>query len=195
MAGAETITNRILDDARQEARRQLDTARERVEEIRSEAKRQAEIIKEAAKVSRAAETAAQSERLHNMASLERRKAALAARRELLDEAFARALKKLEAMSADEYAKLYAELLRGAARDGDVIVKHSADARFTEAILTASGHKGLRLVGEPNALGGGCVIRRGGMEINATLPMLLAQARAQYEGEVAEILFSNARKEG
>lgn len=117
MDGIEKITGRILEDARNDAQAADAQARERVQAIRDEYDKQAQ--RECVDiVSRGEKAAAERlERLDSAAQMERRKLELAARQQVLGEAFEKALDDLCGLPEQEYIDLLAALAAKAAVSG------------------------------------------------------------------------------
>ena len=116
------------------------------------------------------------DRMQRMAELDARKALLREKRIVLDEAFALALKKMQAMPAAQAKRYAMAVLLDAAR-GDETLIADADSAWCDAAfvreanvaLAAAGREGkLRLSGEKRALGGGFLLVRGGMEVKLLL---------------------------
>ena len=184
---ADAILKRIEQDARQSAEATMDDARKRAEALsaagvksfpRGRTRRWAQARKDAL---------ALDDRLQRMAELDARKALLAEKRRVLDEAFALALEKMRKMPAAR-AKEFAlrTLLESAQGDETVAAdKDSAwldDAFIAEAnkALAASGREGkLTLSNEKKGLGGGFLLarRRHGSELFLPGRALGAQAGA------------------
>ena len=117
MNGIEKITQRMEDDAQREINEVLTTARTQADEITRRCREQAD-KESAAIVARGESAAAEREkRLESMAEMESRKLVLAAKQEVLDEAFNMALEKLCTLPDEEYIELLAALAVKAARTG------------------------------------------------------------------------------
>ena len=130
-----------------------------------------------------------------MAELDQRKALLAAKRAVMDEAFDLALEKMIAMPAAQARAYNLKLLCTLARGGDqLVVGTPAPAWLDDSFLEEANRAleqaggGLTLSPDQPALKGGFVLRREGMELNCSYEALLKTRRLALEGEVAGILF-------
>lgn len=128
MNGLDKITARIEQDSQKEIGELLDAARAEARQIAdgfgAQARAEAEKILE-----RGRQDAAQrGERLDSMAQLDCRKATLAVKQELLDEAFDRACEKLRALGEEEYVDLLADLAVKASATGRERLIFSAQDR-------------------------------------------------------------------
>ena len=137
MNGIEKITQRMEDDAQREINEVLTTARAQADEIARRSREQAD-RESAAIVARGESAAAEREkRLESMAEMESRKLVLAAKQEVLDEAFTMALEKLCTLPDEEYIELLAALAVKAARTGreKVIFSQKDRNRVGKAVVT------------------------------------------------------------
>lgn len=127
MNGIEKIIDRIRGDAQTEIDAVLDEARAEAAQItaRYEAQARAE-ADEILKRGRAA-AAEREERLASMAQMEGRKAELCAKQEVIEEAFALALKKLQALPEEQCVELLANLAAQASVTGkETLIFSAAD---------------------------------------------------------------------
>ena len=116
MEGIEKITAKIAEDAQAEVSRLMAETDEKVKAIQTSAAAQAQ--QEANEIVEKGRMAASErlERLSSAAQMERRKLELAAKQEVLGEAFDLALEKLRALPEEEYVKLLARLVLEAAAE-------------------------------------------------------------------------------
>ena len=117
MEGIEKITAKIAQDAQAEISRLMAEADEKVGAIQAEARAQAQ--REAAEIEARGRSAAgeRLERLSSASQMERRKLELAAKQEVLGEAFALALEKLCTLPEKEYISLLSKLALEASSSG------------------------------------------------------------------------------
>ena len=137
MNGIEKITQRMEDDAQREINEVLTAARAQADELTRRSREQAD-KESAAIVARGESAAAEREkRLESMAEMESRKLVLAAKQEVLDEAFTMALEKLCTLPDEEYIELLAALAVKAARTGreKVIFSQKDRNRVGKAVVT------------------------------------------------------------
>ena len=137
--------------------------------------------------------------MDRIARMEARKGVLSLKQELVSASFALAQKKLTELPEAEYVALLAKLAAEAAvtgqeeivlnaRDraavGDKVVK-AANARLKEqgraAALTLSDSEG--------DFAGGLILRRGSIEVNCTVELLVELQRGEMASELAEVLFA------
>ena len=117
MEGIEKITAKIAQDAQAEIGRLMAETDERVKAIQAEAQAQAQ--REAGEIEARGKAAASErlERLSSAAQMERRKLGLAAKQEVLGEAFALALERLCSLPEKEHIALLTKLALEAASSG------------------------------------------------------------------------------
>lgn len=139
MNGIDKIIGRISGDAQAEVDAILGQAREQAEQIAQTSRAQGE-TEAAAILERGRQDArARGERMTAMAQLECRKANLAAKQKVIDEAFAAAKEKLLSLPEEEYVELLAGLAVKAAPHGrgKLIFSPSDRARVGKAVVVAA----------------------------------------------------------
>jgi len=196
--GADRIIQRILDDANSRAESIRVEAAEKAKAIESEARqkaarRQEHILEQARK---AADE--QKGRIIGVEQLETRKSILAAKQEMISEAFNKALDELTNLDDDNYLSVIRELLLSMVETGTESVicaardKERISDQFWKEInenLISQGKKGeLKLSQETRDIQGGFILQAGGVEMNCSFESLLEMRRDQLEPEVAELLF-------
>lgn len=190
---AQTILTRIERDAREAGAATLREARARAEALEQVSEARVEAARSAAIEQARRDAIELDDRMLRMAKLDSRKALLAAKREVLDQAFAEALARMQAMPADAARAFGMRLLLDAAKGGETLIadENSAwcDAAFVAEANTKLPGGGVTLSKETRALGGGFLLLRGGMEINCSFPAALDVERMRLEAEVAELLFT------
>ena len=198
MAGAEKIVERILADARQQAEAIVAEAKEKAAGILAQGEKEAERSRQEI-LERARTTAEERRRrIVTIAELEGRKALLAAKEALLEEAFTTALQELQQLDVPTYQRIIRSLLLASVETGseEVVVSPADKDRVTPAFiekinkeLRNQGRKGnLTLVMENRPLEGGFILRSGGVDINNSFAAILKMQRDELEPEVAAILF-------
>ncbi len=194
---ADAITSKILEDARQSASQTLKEADERAQKLREDNDLRAEESRNAAMEQARRDCAELRDRMLRMAELDQRKELLAMKRTVIEAAFDQALSGMRAMSPEK-ARAFMEKTLVSLAEGDegVIVSKGDEKVFDEAfvgrvneLLKKAGKNGsLALTGETREVGGGLLLRRGGMEVNLTYPSVLSELKPELEAEVAAILF-------
>ncbi|MCX7020859.1 MAG: V-type ATP synthase subunit E family protein [bacterium] len=171
----------------------------RVAEIQSAAKaKNAEILAEVEKRAHALEArireagereaAGTRERVVSMAALNARKAVLAAKQELLDEAFAAAADELETLKKDAWRAVFKYLVADTDLKGpyEVITSKREAAFLDDAFLKGFTPK-LSVSNQTREQGGGFVLRGGKTELNFTFRALTRSLRPFLEKELLGIL--------
>ena len=192
MNGLERITSRIEAEAKSEVDGILDAGKAETERIVGSwrARIDAETRELTAKNEKAA--VEREERLRSAAEMDARKTILAAKQEMVEQAYALALDKLCALSEDEKVKLLSELMVRASSTGtEEAVFSAADkavgAKAVEAANAASGKK-LTLSKDTAPIRGGFILRDQNVEVNCAFETLVRLQKAETAGEVAKILF-------
>jgi V/A-type H+-transporting ATPase subunit E len=194
---AEQVIAKILSDAKAEAEKIAEQAREkaaaeqaRLDEQLAEFKQQSAAL---------AAKAAEDEKSHILAAarMEAAQEYLAEKTRILDEVFQQARQRLGQLPDNEYRDLMARLMREAVETGDeeVVIGQNEtriDQTLVDAVngkLNAEGKGNLKLAGERVNLGGGFLLRRGKIKTNVSIGVLLEQARGDLLIELAKSLFS------
>lgn len=142
MNGIEKITARIAEDGKAENDALLAEARSQAAEItakyQAQAKAEAEEILDQGRKN----AGERARHLDSMAQMECRKAVLAAKQDVIGEAFDLALKKLQALPTDQYVELLANLAVQASTTGreKLIFSPSLRAQVGKAVVTAANKK-------------------------------------------------------
>jgi len=195
---AQQVIDKILSDAKAEAARILQQARQK------EADEQASLDRELGEYTNTtqqlAEKAAEEEKAHLLAAarMEIAKLHLAEKRKILDEVFDQARSRIQNMPDGDYRSLMKKLMLEAVETGDeqVVVgrnENRIDMDFIKDVNRelGPGFKGnLSLVQDERDTGGGFILRRGKIKTNVSIDVLLDQARKSLEIELARDLFGN-----
>ena len=188
MDGIEKITGRIAADTQAEVDAVLSEARTQAAEILAghEAKGRAEAEAVLAKGRRAA--ADREERLVALTQLECRKALLAAKQEMIGEAFRLAEERLKALPREEYASLLTGLaVRASATGREELIFSPEDREAVGAQVAGAAH--LTLSRETRPMEGGFILREGDVEVSCTFDTLIRLQREKLAGQVAAVLFA------
>ena len=195
---AEQVVEKILADAKSEAAKITKQAQDKeaaeqavLDEQLAEYRKQTEI---------AAEKAGKDKKLRLLAAarMATAKELLGEKRKILDEAFAQTNEQMQKLPDEEYCGLMSRLMIDAVETGDeeVIVDTNEtriDQKFIKQVNRELGsdYKGdLRLSDERQDLGCGFILRRGKINTNVSLEVLLTLARKELEIELAKDLFAN-----
>ncbi|MDE6590724.1 MAG: hypothetical protein K2K53_10365 [Oscillospiraceae bacterium] len=194
MNGIEKITARIQEDSQKEIDAVLAEARAKAADIAAKAKAEAKAVADEvlAQGRRAAEE--REDRLASTTQMECRKAALAAKQDVIEEAFQRAHKQLLALPTEKYVALLADLAVQASATGKekLIFSPSHRAQVGKAVVTAANKKredaAFTLAEETRPMDGGFILSDGAVEVNCTFDTLIRLQRGALAGEVAKVLF-------
>ena len=186
LSDARTSASDIMRDANEKAARLRDAAEKRMAAAHSRLMMQASEDAEAARL-----------RMERMEELEERKRLLSDKRALIDEAFAQALDKLEAMPPQQ-ARAFLMTEAAAVADGDetVILGSKNPGWFDDkfladlnTLLQKQGKPGQLTLGNETRDGEtGMILAKTGMEISCTFASLLDSRRLDMEADIAAILF-------
>ena len=133
------------------------------------------------------------EHLNGSSQLVCRQRVLAAKQQLIDEAFARTAQALAALPQADYIDLLASLAaeNGSGDEELLLSKTDRDAVGAAVVETANAKKpgaAFRLSEETRDTGGGLVLRRGRVELNCSFTEKLRQLRQEESSAVAQLLF-------
>lgn len=187
--GKQEIIERILADAETEAAEILRSANVRAEEIISAANARADEQRAEAQ----AEANARAKRILDgkaaSARLDSAKIMLAEKRRVMDEIYARALKKLLEMKERDTLNLLERLLSEYAEEGDEIVFASnfAYAKGVAALPVIKERK-LKISSERAQISGGCILRGALSDKDLSYAALLNADKEEYQAEIAAKLF-------
>ena len=130
-----------------------------------------------------------------IARMEGRKSLLAEKQQLVKESFRKAQEQIVSLPAEQYVPFLAKLAAKAAVTGDEeIVLNAADReRYGEKIAAAAnallGEKGaLTLSDRTGDFAGGLILRRGAIEANCTVELLVELSQSELSAQVAQLLF-------
>ena len=194
MNGIEKITGLIQSEAQAEIDAVLSQARE--ESARIAARYETQVKAETTEMDGRSERAAaeREERLVSAAQMEARKAALAAKQEMVEKAYGLALQKLCSLPEEKYAAVLAELLIQASSTGkeEVIFSDKDRRKVGKAAVEKANKDGgrkLTLSGETRSIQGGFILRSENVEVNCAFDTLVRLQKAETAGEVVKKLFS------
>ena len=122
----------------------------------------------------------------------------AVKQEMVAACFDKAREKIAALPEEEYVDFLAKLACSSSVSGDeqIVLNAEDRARLGEkavaeanALLKMAGRKaGLTLASECGDFSGGLVLKRGNIEDNCTVELLVDLCRAEMSSKVAEVLF-------
>ena len=193
MNGLERITKRIEAEMKNEIDSILEAGRAEVSNI--EEGWRARIEAEERELNARSEKAAaeREERLKSAAEMDARKTILAAKQELVEEAYALALDKLCELKGEEKVKLLSGLLVRASTTGSEEAVFAAgdkdDAAKAVAMANSASGKKLTVSEDTAPIRGGFILRDKNVEVNCAFETLVRLQKADTAGEIAKILFS------
>ena len=194
MNGIDKIIQRIETDAQADIDRVLSDAKAQAADIAAayQAKAEAEAAELAAKNERAASE--REERLVSAAQMEVRKAALAAKQDMVEKAYALALEKLCSMPDAQYIETVADLLTQAAPSGcgQMIFAPAEKERIGDAAVAKANEKlgggKLTLAEATRPIRGGFILANGKVEVNCSFDTLVRLQKNETAGAVAKTRF-------
>lgn len=193
----DTIVTKITDEARAAASQTLDNARTMTQAIAQEGERDSQSAQDELLAEAKAEIARMRERMQRTAALALRRDDLVMKRQVIDDAFAKAFAKLEGMPAQQAQDLSLSLLLQYAQGDEQILFGAGDEGIYDEAFLARANEALQKAGKTGALTyspqraphrGGFLLRRAGMHMEMTWEAILSAERAGLEAEVAQALF-------
>lgn len=195
MTGVEQMVERILQQAGAERDRILEQTAAQTQQILEQAQQQAQEIRrqqQAQIEKQAAETVAFA---HSAATLIRRNALLAQRRQIVAQTLQQMLVQLHEMPAQQYFELLEGMIVRAAQTGEAtLYLNGADlARlpqdFAARIVQPAPDKRIVLSDQPVDIDGGFVLRYTQTDMDCSFSSLLEEKREQLEDLIQKELFA------
>ena len=193
---AEQVVAKILSQAQVEADKITGEAKDK---FAAEESRQNESLAEYAKETKVLAAEAGEDKKSRMlagARMQLAKEHLAAKREILDDVFKSAKQQVKSLSDVEYVKLMSNLMQKSCETGDeeIIVGKNEKRIDTNVIKQVNrklgpGFKGnLRLSNDTADIEGGFILKRGNIQTNVSIDVLVGQVRSEIEMDIAGELF-------
>lgn len=193
---AEQVVAKILSQAQVEADKITGEAKEK---FAAEESRQNESLAEYAKETEVLAAEAGEDKKARMlagARMQLAKEHLAAKREILDDVFKSAKQQVKSLSDGEYVELMSKLMQKSCETGDeeIIVSKNEKRIDTNVIKQVNrklgpGFKGnLRLSNDTADIEGGFILKRGNIQTNVSIDVLVGQVRSEIEMDLAGELF-------
>ena len=194
---AEQVVEKILSEARAEAEQIKAAAAEKC--AAAEVELNSELADYEKQTQGLAEQAAEDKKARMLATanMEIKKEYLAAKVTLLDEVFGKVRERIKGLSDSEYENLIASLMIKAVESGDEqVIVGAREERIDHSLIKqinrklGPGYKGnLSLSGERANIGAGFILKRGKIQVNVSIDVLLTEARDKFEMELIEELFA------
>ncbi|MBR2520681.1 MAG: hypothetical protein IKE62_00670 [Oscillospiraceae bacterium] len=194
MDGIEKIIGRIREDCTDQVGRIRAEGEENVRKILEAARQEAE---ERANdiLSRGRKAAGEKTgMLVRVAELDARKNILAQRQNLIDQAFSAAVDQIKALPKEKYIELLAGMATQAAPDGvgELLLcskdRNEVGEQVVAAANTRLGGGRLTLSGNVCEDSTGLTVRRGDVDTNCGIDMLVRLSRSELSAQVAKLLF-------
>ena len=192
MKGTEKIIAHIEADAQAQADAVLGEARQRCEAIKARfdekaARLYSDRIREGVKACQDQEDSAL-----RISRMEARKSVLSVKQEMVEKSFDLAVQQIVALPDEKYTAFLANLVKkaGPAGDEEIILNAADRARVGEALLkvvNADGAK-MKLSDETRDIKGGLILRRGSIETNCSVELLVELCRGELSAKLADVLF-------
>ena len=192
MKGTEKIIAHIEADAQTQADAVLAEARQRCEAIKARfdekaARLYSDRIREGVKACQDQEDSAL-----RISRMEARKSVLSVKQEMVEKSFDLAVQQIVALPDEKYTAFLANLVKkaGPAGDEEIILNAADRARVGEALLKAVNADGakMKLSDETRDIKGGLILRRGSIETNCSVELLVELCRGELSAKLADVLF-------
>ena len=193
MNGIEKIIGLIQSEGQAEIDTVLEKARADAAEITARYQDQSEAEAADLEFKNQKNAAEHEERLISVAQMESRKVVLQVKQEMIEKAYALALKKLCSMQEDQYIEVLKHLILKASVSGreEVIfsprIREAIGKTAVEQVNQATG-KNLVLSEETRLIPGGFILKDGNIEVNCAFDTLVRLERTETAGMVAKKLF-------
>ncbi len=195
MKGTENIIAHIRDDAKAKADAVIAEAEKQCAELREEYNNKAkgvyvDVIRQGEKAG--ADLVESRDRIIGM---EAKKEILSLKQEMVAKAFETAQKRILTLPREEYLNFLTGLIRRSAVTGtEEIVLNAEDTRDLGKDLVRAANAEVdgakfRLSKKTGDFAGGLILKRGNIEANCTVELLIDLCRAELSADVAKVLFS------
>lgn len=193
MNGLEKIVARMEADTQAACDALAASAAENAAAILRDCQAQADAVTRDSAQRAEAQAAEHLEHLNGSSQLACRQRVLAAKQQLIDEAFARTAQALAALPQADYIDLLAALAaENGSGDEELLLSKTDRDAVGAAVVDAANAKrpgaAFRLSDETRDTGGGLVLRRGRVELNCSFTEKLRQLRQEESSAVAQLLF-------
>ena len=198
MNNVESITSKIIEDAKRQQRQILATADEEARRIIEKAQDEAEEKKQAKLEAAQQRCKADEERIIAQANMEARKNILAVKQQVIDEVYAKAIDNLSNLPCEQYVQLIIKLVLNYSEscDEEIIMSAKDKAKLPTDFITqlnaALSEKNaaacIKFSSEERDLENGFVLKKGDTEINCSFEALIRQYKDELSPSLAKILF-------
>ena len=194
MKGTEKLIAHIKADADAQVNAILAQAEQQCAGIRGDFDKQAAALYAERLRAGVKETQDRVDSATRIARMEGRKGMLSAKQDMVARSFEKAQEQIVALPEEQYVAFLAKLAAKAAVTGEEeIVLNARDRqRLGEKLVKAANARlkngRLRLSEDTGDFAGGLILRRGSIEANCTVELLVELSRSELSAQVAEILF-------
>lgn len=183
----ETLKEKILSDAEEEAEALLSAAQKKAQDIERKAAEEAEANRVREEKEIAERIRALEEGSAATVRLDSKKAGLKERRRVIDTVYERALRSLMSLSEEESVKLLSALLKKYAEKGDAVAL-SADYPYRAAVEKAIVKAGFTLSSARADIRGGFYLYGKKCDRDVSYGALLEADREEHQAELAAKIF-------
>ena len=190
----EKIIERIGEEFSLEIDRIKKETQDRVSEILKEARGKAASIKEEILKAASFEAQRRRDRILTTTNLEARRIVLEEKERLIEEAYKKALAKLERFGKKSYQDIIKKMLFKVAKSGsgEIIISKEDRKRITLSFIR-NINKGLKISKEDREISGGFILKREKIEVNNSFESLFRSKREELELRLVRILFGKGDK--
>ena len=194
MKGTEKIIAHIQSDAKERCDAILAQAEQQCAVIRSDYEKRSQECYTAKIRAGVADCQARVDGMERIANMEAKKSVLALKQEMVSESFKKACDMIVRIPTGEYAQFLAKLAAKASvtKDEEIIFNSRDKAAFGTAVAEAAnaflGGGKLTVSNDVGSFAGGLVLRRGNIEANCTVELLVELMRGEMSADIAKVLF-------
>ncbi len=194
MKGTEKIIAHIRSDADAQVDAILAQAEQQCAGIRGDYDKQAAALYAERLRAGVKETQDKVDSATRIARMEGRKGMLAAKQDLVTRSFEKAREQIVSLPQDQYVAFLAKLAADAAVTGEeeIILNARDRERLGQDLVRAANARlengRLSLSKDTGDFAGGLILRRGSIEVNCTVELLVELSQGELSAKVAELLF-------
>lgn len=196
MNNIESITSKITADAKEQAQQRIEQAKQEAQQILQDYQAQAQQVTQQAQQQAQKEAALIAERVESQSGLVRRNMMLQYKRDVMEQAFCKALEQLCAQDCDKQVELLASAsTKYLSGDAQIILNESDKTKFGSKLIEEISAK-LNTENKPyrvslseinGSMQGGMILAQGNIETNLSYEILVKNVRDELEAQVAQIL--------
>jgi len=198
----EQVVEKILSEAKAEADKIKAEARDKASKQEAELKAKLEEFRKETEGLAAKAAKEKKKRMLAGARMDMRKEHLTAKVELLNEVFEKTREKINSLPEKEYQEFMESLMHKAIESGDEeVIIGTEDGRLSNGLIKSvnrklgPGFKGnLQLAKDTANIDGGFILRRGKIQVNVSVDVLLEKAREEMEIELSNDLFGGEKSD-